>query len=282
MSLEVVEVVTSAGGPVNDDRAGASGSLAWVIDGATDLVAPTLTGEVSDAAWFAARMDELLRNGREIAETPLAELPAYLAERLSAAFAQARRRKPAGREEYPSAAGIIVRAHATQLEYVSLGDCSLLAEQEGGICHVGVDEEEAGDRWAVEEIASYLSRDSGATIVAARQDLWTKFAAVRARMNIDGGYGIFTITPPPTHLVRAGTIAVEPGAYVLLATDGLLRLVDVFRRYDHKRLLEAARIRGLAFLLDELRAIESADPDCAEYPRTKVSDDATGVLLRVG
>jgi hypothetical protein len=174
-----------------------------------------------------------------------------------------------------------VRRSETGLEYVTLGDCILVAEGGGKTHYVGVEEEAAGDRWAVEEIGRYLARDTTATIAAARQDLWTKFASVRARMNVDGGYGIFTITPPPAALVRAGTLALPSGSRVLLATDGLSRLVDVFHRYDHAALLEAAFARGLAALIDELRSIEVADSDCAAFPRTKTSDDATGLLLRL-
>jgi len=272
--------MTSAGGPVNDDRAGAAGGLAWVIDGATDLVSPPLTGTASDAAWLAAEMDALLRSDRRVASLPLSDVPAYLAGHLAQAFAKVRQRLPAGQEEYPSAAAVIVRATPEGLDYVTLGDCVLIAQDRGKAQYIGVEEEAAGDRWAVDEIGAYLARDATATLAAARQDLWTKFATVRARMNIDGGYGIFTITPPRPALVRSGRLTLGAGGRVLLATDGLSRLVDVFRRYDHGKLLDAASTHGLSALLEELRAIETADDECLAFPRTKVSDDATGILLR--
>jgi hypothetical protein len=121
----------------------------------------------------------------------------------------------------------------------------------------------------------------GALQKTLRENLWPKLRAARAAMNTPSGYGVFSITPPPAHFVRSGTIALEPGATVLLASDGLTRLVDVFRRYGARELFEAARLRGIASLVDELRHIESADSECISFPRAKISDDATGLLLRV-
>jgi hypothetical protein len=69
---------------------------------------------------------------------------------------------------------------------------------------------------------------------------------------------------------------------VLLATDGLMRLVEVYGAYDADGLVAAAADKGLAALLRELRGIEAADAGCARFPRIKPSDDATGVLLRRG
>jgi hypothetical protein len=46
-------------------------------------------------------------------------------------------------------------------------------------------------------------------------------------------------------------------------------------------LMEAAQARGLASLVNELRAIEAGDPECRTYPRLKPRDDATAVLVRV-
>ena len=70
------------------------------------------------------------------------------------------------------------------------------------------------------------------------------------------------------------------GGHALLASDGLMRLVDVFHRYTEIDLLHAAVSSGLDPLIRELRAIETADAIARRYPRAKVSDDATGLLLR--
>lgn len=99
-------------------------------------------------------------------------------------------------------------------------------------------------------------------------------------MNMPEGYGVFSITPTPAHFIHAGTHALEPGAHVLLASDGLMRLVDVFQRYSAAELFDAITQRGVAELVAEVRAMEMEDADCIAFPRAKRHDDASGVLIR--
>lgn len=59
--------------------------------------------------------------------------------------------------------------------------------------------------------------------------------AGRAAMNQPDGYGVFSITPTPPHFARNGQIVMLAGGHILLASDGLMRLVDVFRLYTAPR-----------------------------------------------
>lgn len=281
MGLEIVEIVSSGSGSANEDRAGAHGALAWVIDGATDVIPSPLAGDVSDAAWLAEEIDSALRRDAAGAIEPLSELPALLATELSQSFERAQRRVPAGRDEHPSASGIVVRLRGATLEYVSLGDCALLAEEASGLRLFGVEESGGGDQWVREMLTADRRANPGAAQKTLRDNLWPKLRATRAAMNTPGGYGVFSITAPPAHFIGSGTISLEPGASVLLASDGLIRLVDVFRHYNARDLFEAARSRGIASLVEELRGIEHGDSECISFPRAKISDDATGLLLRV-
>ena len=164
---------------------------------------------------------------------------------------------------------------------MSLGDCALIAEDASGLRTLGVEEDTSGDRWVREVITADRRANPGSPQKQLRENLWPKLRAARAAMNTPGGYGVFSITPPPPHFVRSGAITLAPGASVLLASDGLTRLVDVFQRYDARKLFNTARAHGLASLVDELRQIETADSECISFPRAKISDDSTGMLLRV-
>ncbi len=69
------------------------------------------------------------------------------------------------------------------------------------------------------------------------------------------------------------------GGHALLASDGLMRLVDVFRLFTALELFAAARHDGLTPLIQKLRKVEYDDIHGHRYPRAKVHDDATGLLL---
>ena len=282
MTLEVVEIQSLASGAENEDRAGTAPPLAWVIDGATDLVPEPLTGAVSDASWFASAMHALLTDLDANAHPSLAELPALVANRLQQKFADEARMQPTGREDHPSASAVVIRAmEDSGIEFVSVGDCTLLVETEGRPVKIGVDEQDDGDRWVADALTG-KSKDKGtAQPPLSRADLWPRLRAIRARMNTPSGYGVFSITAPPPTMIRHGRLDASPGTRILLASDGFMRLVDVFRAYDSERLFAAAWADGLATLFTELRALETADAECRRFPRAKTSDDTTAMLLRI-
>jgi hypothetical protein len=274
------DIATLASGTVNEDRAGVAGDLAWVIDGATDMVASPMTPAPTDASWIAEAIDARLR---EIASAPpadLRQLPQLLADRLRAAFERVARRQPAGRHEHPSASGMIVRSGADRLEFVAIGDCSLLVKTRRGISRIGTDEEDAGDAWVAGELTGLRAQSPGASADAVRAQLWRKLGAARAAMNEADGYGVFSITATPGHFIRHGWLDIAPGDCALLASDGLMRLIDVFRSCTAEELAQAAVRSGVASLIADVREREAADAGCIRFPRAKALDDATGVLLR--
>lgn len=280
MPLEIVEALSLASDAENEDRCGAAGLTAWVIDGATDVLENPLIGPGTDSAWFAETLNRFFQALGPDDLADLSELPAIMAPRMAGALQQQARREPSWRGEHPSAAGLLVKLEGAALHYVAVGDCTLLVESGGKIHRFGTSEKEAGDPWVAEEIRRQ-QRASGSTNMAqTRATLWPKLREARALMNTDGGYGIFSITAPPKHLVLTGRMDIAPGTRMLLASDGLLRLVDVFGRFDTPTLFEAAWSSGLDALIKEVRRIERDDHECLAVPRAKTSDDATGMLIR--
>jgi hypothetical protein len=284
MKLQTVDIVSTPGNGVNEDRAGASESLAWIIDGATDVVDTPIVGDHTDAAWIATELDNQLHTSKfatSDGELDMARLPDALADYLSQSFELRRRRKPSSRAEHPCAAGIVARLRSNTLEYISLGDCTLMASTEDRLDIVGIEQEKAGDRWVADAIKSLRKKNDGLKSLSEETALWAKLGAARANMNLPDGYGVFSLTSPPADLITTGSIPITQGTRCLLATDGLMRLVDVFGRYSPRGLFEAALSKGLAALEEELRTIEMTDPQCLTYPRAKVSDDATAMLLSI-
>ncbi len=281
MTLKLIDLQSWPSGTLNEDRANANGDWAWVIDGATDVLEQRLTPGPSDAAWFAAALDDEIGKLAGNAPLDMSELPRLLAPSLHARFTEVAVRQTYERSEHPSAAGLITRLNGTSLDYLALGDCSLLVLGKERLQVAGVDEAAAGDTWVADALRTIHATQPEVSSGEARASLWPKLRAKRARMNVAGGYGIFSITPPPAEFVKTGTLTMDRPCHILLASDGLMRLVDVFRCYSARQLMGAAIARGLASLLTELRELEAANSDYRRYPRAKTSDDATGMLLEV-
>ena len=244
------------------------------------MIDAPLTTAATDASWAAETLDAQLRRLSAAPPDDLAELPAILTVGLHSEFRRAARRQPIGRQEHPSAAGLIVRADGDHLDYVSVGDCSLLVTTGVDVLRIGVSERDAGDQWVAEALRTFRARNPAAAANAAHTQLWPQLGAARWAMNQPDGYGVFSLTPVPARFVHHGRVRIASGGHALLASDGLMRLVDVFGRYTTAELLPAAVDRGLSALAGEVRALEQADADCVHFPRAKRHDDASGVLLR--
>jgi hypothetical protein len=279
MPLRIIEAVSIAAGLVNEDRVGMVGKLAWVIDGATDVVDEPFVGEVSDAAWFANALDSALRRHADAPPPELGRLIPVVTHELGAAFNRSARRSPGGRQDHPSASALIVRERDGQLDYLSVGDCTLLAETERGLMRLGTAAAEGGDRALAAIIRSFQEAQTELSAKAIRARIWPRIRATRALMNDPSAYGVFSITEPPSNFVCTGTLQLASLGTALIGSDGLLRLVDVFASHSEQSLVNAARTMGLCSLIEELRALELRDPHNIRYPRAKTSDDASGVLL---
>ncbi len=183
MPFVITDCLTSASGRVNEDRAEAAHDLAWVIDGATDVVERPLTGAATDADWIAGSLDAALT---ALAATPPADLsllPDMTAARLASEFACEARRAPIDKTEHPSASAIIVRACDAGLDYVCIGDCTLLVEGLGGFVRVGVDDAAAGDPQLAKALAALHDKHGGLEAETARARIWPSIKAGRSAMN---------------------------------------------------------------------------------------------------
>lgn len=281
MSLVIIDQISLPAHQTNEDRLGASGDLAWVIDGATDVLDSPLTNAPSDASWIARHLDDALAAHARAPSCTLEALPQRLAADTAQAFAQVARRPPVARYEHPSAAALIVQSVPGGITCLSISDCSLLISQQGTVRRFGVAEHEAADAGLASAIASHRAANATNPAETLLQRMRPSLQDMRSRMNCVNGYGVLSITPTPTSFVKHANIPLAPGAQLLLASDGFMRLVDVFHRYDAAALMREIAARGLKSMLAELRAVESADRDGATHPRIKTSDDASAILVEL-
>jgi serine/threonine protein phosphatase PrpC len=281
MTLDLIDALTAPGNPAkpNDDAYGHAGRLAVVLDGATSLSdAPLLPGG-GDAAWLARLGAERLAAHAHLGAEAALAAAALDAE---AAYERERSRAPADNWEIPFASMMLVETlDGGDLGAFWFGDCAALIVRPGEAAQVVG---EAFDKRAAEAgAAARLAASHGVNPAGTynREQFLPALRAARARYNTEGGPWIFGPTRHCAARARRGRFSAPAGSIVLLASDGFLALGTDYRLYDPSALVAAAGARGLAALLDELRAIEQDDAEGVRYPRFKTSDDATAVLLRV-
>jgi hypothetical protein len=98
---------------------------------------------------------------------------------------------------------------------------------------------------------------------------------------MEDGYSIVHPTLTWHTRVKRRTYKAQTIRHLLAMSDGLYRMVDVFRVLSPDQLFRRALKHGLALLCLELRDLEIQDDRCLMYRRVKTYDDASAVLVRL-
>jgi hypothetical protein len=279
MHLELLESLTIPGDPArpNEDSFAFAAVAATVFDGATGLGERLMPGP-SDAQWIAQFGARRFRAYAESGEGSIRDWLRAAAADTEKSFRALRKRAPIENYEIAYASAVMVTPEEGALDVLWFGDCAALLRTEAGAFVLLGDtlDKRESERARVERLVKPGTRGPAATGV--RDEFLPSLRASRNRVNT-GDEWLFAPDVLCADHARHARVAVAPDSHLLLASDGFLALASDYERYTPEGLFAAAQTRGLAALGEELRAIESSDPDGLRFPRFKRSDDATALVL---
>ncbi|MFI1199510.1 hypothetical protein ACH4VR_08620 [Streptomyces sp. NPDC020883] len=272
-----IELATEPGDPQrpNEDYAsvalpasGEGGALV-LLDGVTPPEGDF--GCVHSVPWFTARL------GGAMLELSVSHRDMTLTEALAAAVARTaeahRTTCDLSHPRTPQATVVAARWSPETVEHLVLSDSVLLLEKADGSVHpvrdTRLDElpPAVRDRRAA---VRALPRGTAERATAAREYV----RAVEALRNAEGGF--FTAAADPSVASRAitGTTPRIAVRSLTALTDGAGRWVDVFHAGSWSECATLVAESGPQALIDRVRQLEAADPECATHPRGKARDDA--------
>ena len=279
LRLELLDSLSIPGDAAkpNEDSFAAEPFLAAVFDGATGLGERLMPG-ASDAQWIAQFGARRLRAHAQSGEGDSRDWLRAAAADAEKSFKALRRRAPLENYEIAYASAMMVAPRDGALDLLWFGDCAALLRDPSGALTMFGDtlNKREGERARVRRL---VKPGRGPAAAGVRDEFLPALRASRNLVNTPGGDWLFAPDASCADHAKEEQVAVRVDSLVLVASDGFLALVSDYQRYTPETLFAAAEERGLAPLGEELRAIESADPDGLNYPRFKRSDDATALLL---
>ena len=282
-----LSAATQPGAKFNEDGYGVwppeAPRAAWVLDGVTGINDRALLPGPTDAAWFVAQVQDALPALLSKApDLPAADLVGALVDELerrqSAAWLDAR---GADGCETPAASFALVRLIGSEIEVLRLGDCLVLLEASDGAVtvmdHPVLAAIEAETRSALLALRARGVTDPKQVFVA----MMPRLRAERLRRNLPDGYGVLAAERSCLPMIHIDRIPARALRRMLLVSDGYYRLVDHYNAASDAELVRRTDELGADAMLKRLRAIEAADPLGTRYPRLKIADDATALLIGV-
>lgn len=185
-------------------------------------------------------------------------------------------------------AAVKINREKNQLEYIHAGDCMLFIQYiDGTIRTVTFDHISPLDSIAIAEFEVLVKKNladiSNVTIEQAKKLLDQERTAImdilrenRAKLNTLGGYGILDGSQEANEFTEYGIISLNRIHKLLLLSDGLQIPSSTW-----EDTAQYAFENGLGALSNRITDQEINDPLCIAYPRLKIADDKTGILLVV-
>ncbi len=247
----------------NEDWVWASPGRIVVLDGAT---ARTDTGCHHGVAWYATLLGSALSTLASNRDTPLATALRLAITHVMQQHSECDLSHPGT----PSAAVAVVRTGEDVLEYLVLGDISVVLEGTDGIQVITDDRVDHTARAEREGADRYLigSADKQAALVRL------KHAELAAR-NQSGGYWVAAADPNVVTEALTGKLTLDGLRRVAMLSDGGARIVRPFDLMGWAELLDLLDKAGPGEVIRRIRAVEAADPEGQRWSRNKASDDAT-------
>ncbi|MFE0331697.1 integrase [Streptomyces sp. NPDC058960] len=257
----------SKAGKENEDFAAAAPGAAVLLDGAG--VADAETGCVHGVAWFSGTLGAFLL--RSITAHPAWSLVDCLTHSIDQVRSLHGDSCDLAYRASPTSTVVAAREGNGVLEYLVLGDSSLLLAQRDGGPAVVTDRrlDEVGKqlRGRMDELPTGSPEHTAA--LAEYRD------ALTGLRNRPDGFWIAGPEPRAAEHALTGTVPLEALTSVTLLSDGATRLVDRFQLADWPGVVSLLDAFGPDELIRRVREAEAGDPDGRRWPRGKAQDDAT-------
>lgn len=251
-----------------------------VIDGGTSVADRDYLDPVQgDVAWFVhaftSALEQELQPGRSQQDCVHAAI-----DSVRARFDDMTDRASMPLHAWPIAAltwmRIGERNGAQCATLYGLGDCKSLLRTPTGACTDLDPFVNPQDAVLQAEIAKLHT--AGLTDpVERRERMLPMLRARREFQNTQPAPAVLCLRPNGVFDARISSIDLEPGASLLIMTDGFYRLVDPYGRYTDSGLAQACIERGLSAMLDELRTYETVVGGTGARS-VKASDDASAAI----
>jgi len=274
--IEKVSVSGSLEKP-NEDHLIIGDELFVLLDGATGLGRHLIKKYSSDALWFVKNLEFFLLDSWSDSHDFQSSLTDAL-DLLTKEFLQITYGVEVFDYEHPSAGMVALVVEEGVLNLYRIGDCSVYFSKDMISNNVfGRSDLEDFDYLSIKAMTRHLWGEN--KWPKARDSVLDLLRSNRSRMNKPGGYGALSISCDCLRYIEKKNISVDFNSKLLLSTDGFSSIVDRYKAFDISGLFQKINDDGLKSVVSIIREIEDADGSLQEYPRLKMHDDASAILI---
>ena len=173
----------------------------------------------------------------------------------------------------------VVRVQDGQIEIACIADSPVILVKSDGSFEMPV----ANFDQDVEslQLLDSIVRSEGLTHDQAMADPRMKAQLLKKRGEQNQTYGVLNGQPEVEGHVRTASVSSECVESILIFSDGLVPPAQPGEEPNWQLIVDAYQRGGEAEVLNTIRGIEDADPDCVQFPRFKKHDDAVVLGIKL-
>ncbi|BBH21922.1 serine/threonine protein phosphatase [Paenibacillus baekrokdamisoli] len=174
----------------------------------------------------------------------------------------------------------VVRIYEKSIEYVQTGDCMLFIEYTDKSLRVLTRNQVAHFDLQTLNKKKELSESGGLSKEKVKEQMLPLSIANRNRANTLEGYSVMNGEAELEDYLEHGHISRANVSKIYAVSDGMFHLIE--HSDDPKKweiMIHDMNEIGIEYYSDHLTCIESQDPLCEHYPRHKLSDDKSVVII---
>lgn len=277
--LKINKSISDTKKPYNEDLYGHIDSSYWIIDGATGLYKNSIADDITDAQWYVKEIDISLKKRINNEAKSLKVILKECINEVFELYKKQSKNSSCDKELYPSASIIIVRELGDYIEYLSLGDCTLLLNKNDNVIKVLDETVPKLDAILTEELIKKV-KEKHISISDAREELSELCKRHRSMKNHKNGYWILEFDEEAIDNAIYDKVNKTDVSDIIIMSDGYYRLYDTFNIYKSDiELINDLKDKNCADLIKIIKELEDSDENCLTYPRTKQRDDITVIYI---
>lgn len=263
----------------NEDVIGITPWGAWVLDGATGLNNKNLISDESDAKWYVSWWnDYLYKNINK--EKSLKDILINGVINIREEYYLKVNKNKIEKLDMPSSSIGIIKYHEDNIEYLLLGDCSLHIKDKEEI-EIIKDKSLCKLDQIVYKEMKQLKNLNELSFEEIKSSVMKTIINNRLKRNTENGYWILEFEEKAIEKSIFGKININQDIKLMLTSDGYSCVSDRYNLIDENNLINEAIKNGVSSIYKELRNFEEEDFSTTKFPRFKIKDDSSCILLNL-
>lgn len=266
-------------GEFNEDVVGMTRYGAWVLDGATGLNNKKIVSDESDAKWYVDWWNNYLSQNID-KDFSLKDILYNGIDIVTREYKNTVGNTKVDKLDIPSCSIVIIKYYKDKLEYLVLGDCTLLTKvnnnynciKDESVCRL--------DEVVFNSIKN-IENINELSLLDKKNKVLPVIIENRLKKNSKEGYWILEFNKDAVDNAIHGFIDVKDEISIVLTSDGFSCAFDRYNLVNKKDVFSIVQNEGIDHIYNKIRNLEREDLNGIVYPRFKMSDDSTCVYLNL-